>query len=434
MGVVLYGPSLALASVTSLSVNYSVLFVGMICTFYTSIGGIKAVIWTDVVQCILMMLGVFMIVAFSFFDDGGWMQPFAVGEKHGRIKLFNTDTNPYRNDTFWSILSGSLIIWCGSYCISQTEVQRFCSTKSISHAKKTLYWNILPVVFIGWIAIWSGLVIFNRYFQCDPVSMGMIERYDQLVPYFVMDTMSKYPGVAGLFTACVFSGSLSTLSSGFNSLSAVTWDDFVRPHIPQSKLDGGLDTKNITKLIAATYGLLSLGLAFFVGRLGTVLQASMALSGSSKGPLFAVFCMALFVPFTNSRGAIAGIVTGVFTSFSLAIGTIIRPRPTAQLHIFTNNCSQSIYEAYGHREPQTHSLPWDYEPHGIDRLLHVSYFYVTVVGFVITVVVGVVVSLLTRDPDEEAVDPKLLATHHFPEFGRRSHKYAVPRLDMETMK
>ena len=388
-------------------------------------------IWTDVLQCILMMLGVFMIVAYSFFDVGGWTQPFITGKEYGRIKIFETDTNIYRSDTALAVLSGTLINWCASYCMSQTETQRFCSTKSEAHAKKTLYWNIPPVVFIGWVAIWSGLVVFNRYYQCDPISMGIVERHDQLIPYFVMDTMSSFPGIAGLFTACVFSGSLSTLSSGFNSLAAVTWDDFLRPHISQSPLGQGVATANITKLIAAGYGVVSLALAFFVGRLGTVFQATIALSGSARGPLFAIFCLGLFVPFTNSRGAIAGIASGFVISLGIAIGPIFRPRPTAQLHVFTNNCSQQIYEAYGHRDPQQHTLPRDYEPRGIDQILHISYFYVMVVGFCVALIVGIAVSLFTRNPDEEAVDRKLLAKHHFPEFRKQSSRYDV---SMQTMK
>lgn len=433
MGIVLYGPSIALASVTSLPVNYSILVVGAICTFYTSIGGIKAVIWSDVLQCLLMMLGVFMIVAYSFFDVGGWKQPFITGQKYDRIKFFETDTNPYRNDTLLAIVSGSLILWCSGYCINQTEVQRFCSTKSQAHAKKTLYWNIPVVVSIGWLAIWGGLVIFNRYYQCDPVSMGIIQRYDQLVPYFVMDTMSSVPGVAGLFTACVFSGSLSTLSSGFNSLAAVTWEDLLKPRL-STRMSEGQGTVNVTKLIAAGYGLISLGLAFFVGRLGTVLQASMAMSGAAKGPLFAIFCLGMFVPFTNSRGAISGMVCGVLTSLCMAVATMFRMRPKAQLEVFTGNCSSAIYEAYGYKAAHQHMLPWQYEPTGIDRIIHISYFYVTVVGFFLTLIIGIIVSLMTRDPDEPAVDKNLLAAVHLPDVRRKSDRYDVTKIDMQDMR
>ena len=405
----LYGPSLALASVTSLSVTKSVIVVGIICTFYTSIGGIKAVIWTDVLQCILMMLGVFMIVAYSFFDEGGISKPFTVAGANGRLKLFDMDVNPYRSDVFLSVFMGTLTTWCGSYCISQTEVQRFCSTKSFAHAKRTLYFNIAPVLFIGTMAIWSGLVIFNRYYQCDPVSMGIIGRHDQLAPYFVMDTMSAFPGIAGLFTACVFSGSLSTLSSGFNSLAAVTWDDFLKTRLPEKWISSSLLAKHLTKLIAAFYGLISLGLAFFIGQLGTVLQASIALSGSTRGPLFALFCLGFFFPFVNAKGAFFGTIIGISTSLVVAIGPIFRPRPKAHLPLYTNNCTSEVYQVYGYQQPRPHILPTEVDPEGIDRLLHISYFYVSVLGFVLTIVIGIAISLATRDPDQEPVDQLLLA-------------------------
>src|SRR5258708_2786720 len=91
------------------------------------------------------------------------------------------------------------------------------------------------------------------------------------MPYFVMDTMAYMPGVAGLFVACVFSGALSTLSSGFNALAAVTWDDLVKRWFTKAS---DKTTINVTRLIAAGYGVISIGMAFVVGRLGTVLQVS----------------------------------------------------------------------------------------------------------------------------------------------------------------
>lgn len=409
MSVVLFGPALSLASVTSLSVVNSVIVVGIICTFYTSIGGIRAVIWTDVLQCILMMLGVFMIAGYSIFDEGGISKPFATAAAQGRLKLLDMSISPYRNDVFLTVFLGTLVNWCGSYCISQTEVQRFCSTKSFSHAKRTLYWNILPVLFIGVVAIWSGLVIFNRYYKCDPVSMGIIDRHDQLAPYFVMDTMASFPGVAGLFTACVFSGSLSTLSSGFNSLAAVTWDDFLKARLPEKWMNNSPLAAHVPKVIAAIYGFVSLALAFFIGQLGTVLQASIALSGSTRGPLLALFCLGLFFPIANSKGAMSGTLIGITTSLIIAIGPIFRPRPKAHLPLYTNNCTIEVYQAYGFHEPKLHILPQDVDPEGIDRLLHISYFYVSVIGFLLTLVIGLVVSFATRVKDQAPIDPQLIA-------------------------
>lgn len=417
MGVVLYGPSLALASVTTLSVEASVIVVGVICTFYTSIGGIKAVIWTDVLQCILMILGLLMVVIYGIASSP--VNPFQVASDHGRIKLFDFSLNPYRNDIFFAVFFGTIVNWCGCYCISQTEVQRFCSTKSAKHAKKTLYWNIPPVVCISLMAITCGIVIFARYYECDPVSMGIIKRTDQLMPYFVMESMSWMPGVAGFFTACVFSGSLSTLSSGFNSLAAVTWDDLlIRLPCIQVQDKNSFLSRHLTKFIAASYGILSLGLAFFVGRLGTVLQASIALSGSTRGPLFGLFCLGMFFPFVNEVGGISGIVSGLSVSLFMAVGSIFHPRPKARLDIGTHNCSQAVYDAYGLRDESTHILPWQYEPQGIDKFIHLSYFFVSVIGFLTTMIVGLSVSLMTRSTEDPVVEDRLLSRFHLPDIPR----------------
>lgn len=126
----------------------------------------------------------------------------------------------------------------------------------------------------------------------------MIKRADQLMPYYVMDSMAHIPGIAGLFTAGVFSGALSTLSSGFNSLAAVTWDDFLKGRL--SKM-APRSSANLTKAIAATYGIISVSMAFLVGKLGTVFQASLAISGALRGPLFGLFCLGIFMPFTNKH-------------------------------------------------------------------------------------------------------------------------------------
>lgn len=73
---------------------------------------------------------------------------------------------------------------------------------------RTLYWNIPGLILLATMAVISGMVVFTKYHDCDPVTLKAIERHDQLMPYYVMDTLSRFPGLPGLFVACVFSGSL----------------------------------------------------------------------------------------------------------------------------------------------------------------------------------------------------------------------------------
>lgn len=120
------------------------------------------------------------------------------------------------------------------------------------------------------LAIYLGLVLFANYWDCDPVKSGQIARADQLVPYFVVNSFGdKFPGLPGLFVACIFASSLSTISSGLNAIAALIWEDFLKNHftdIPESK------KVLITKGIAVIAGILCIISAFLCSRVGTIFQ------------------------------------------------------------------------------------------------------------------------------------------------------------------
>lgn len=140
---------------------------------------------------------------------------------------------------------------------------------------------------------------------------------------------------------------------------------------------------NLTQIAATFYGLLATGMAFMVGRFGTVLQAVYALSGSISGPLFALFVMGVFLPFVNSRvrmrlmfrllslidnilqGAIVGFLSGCSICLCIFIGLIYNPRPKLQLPVYTDECSAEIQQEFsnssvlGQRFGQD---SFDYEP------------------------------------------------------------------------
>ena len=118
-------------------------------------------------------------------------------------------------------------------------VQRYLSIPTLKQAQKSV-WIVLPMVIVL-ITILSGigLVVYASYDGCDPVNTHRVSASDQLFPLFVMDTLGDYPGVPGLFVAGIFSGALSTVSSGVNSLAATTLEDFVKgyafPDLPEKK-------------------------------------------------------------------------------------------------------------------------------------------------------------------------------------------------------
>ena len=279
-------------------------------------------------------------------------------------------------------------------------------------------------------AIFSGLVLYVKYHRCDPLTLGIIERHDQLMPYFVMDTLSGYPGLAGLFVACVFSGSLSTLSSGFNALAAITWEDLLKGRMKSVSPEGSI---RAVKLIATGYGLLAIAMSFGVGSLGTVIQASLSLSGSLAGPLFGLFSLALFLRFVNFKGGFLGLIAGISVSLAMSLGSIAWPRPKVAMATATDQCPAEMVAslvATGNGSSlllfssisSSHFVPYHDEPEGIGRFVHVSYLIMSTAGFLTTLLVGVAVSLLTgglkenRDLDDRLLSP---LSQFLPPFQRR---------------
>ncbi|CAN7981776.1 unnamed protein product [Ixodes pacificus] len=208
MGVVLYGPSLALGSVTGIPVWMTIVLNGLVCTFYTAIGGIKAVVWTDVMQMILIYVGYIMVIISGLHHLGGFGNMWKLAEEGGRVIFFNFSFSAYETYTTWNVVLSWTIGWMSAYCASQTQVQRYSSIASLRDARRALLLNIPGVALTLLLAVLSGLIIFATYKDCDPRLIGEIDKADQLMPHIVQDLLSNYPGLSGLLVSSVFSGSL----------------------------------------------------------------------------------------------------------------------------------------------------------------------------------------------------------------------------------
>uniref|UniRef100_A0A224Z6X6 Sodium/solute symporter n=1 Tax=Rhipicephalus zambeziensis TaxID=60191 RepID=A0A224Z6X6_9ACAR len=398
MGVVLYGPALALGSVTGIPVWSSILLNGVVCTFYTAIGGIKAVIWTDVVQMVLMFAGYIMVIASGLKHLGGFGNMWQIASNGGRVIYTNLSTNLYDTYTTWNVLLGYTVIWMVTYCASQTQVQRYSSMKSLERARRALLLNIPGVAGNLFLSVLSGLTIYAVYGDCDPRLTGDIGKADQLMPYAVQDLLRDYPGLSGLLVSAVLSGSLSTLSSGYNALAAVTWDDFVRPRVSIS--EGA--ALRLTKLMAAGYGLLSISIAFLVGSMESIIHAASSLVGALSGPLLAIFTLGIFFPCCRKKGAITGCLAALATSWWLSLGSIMHPREADDLPTSTAGCvdfNQTI--TAGSFDPRP-------IPSGIYRFYHISFIWIGTVGFTTHMVVSLVISLIFERNEKEEVNPKYI--------------------------
>ncbi|XP_065290289.2 sodium-coupled monocarboxylate transporter 1-like [Dermacentor albipictus] len=179
MGVVLYGPSLALGSVTGLPVWLSIVLNGSVCAFYTTLGGIKAVVWTDVMQIMLMIFGLLIVSVKGFILTGGPNEVFNTVSKHGLLEFFDMSLDFQKTFTFWSVVFGTGINWMTGFCTNQIMVQRYCSVSSTRKARTALYINMVGIIAILTTSSLCGLLLFALYHHCDPVKASIISKYDQ---------------------------------------------------------------------------------------------------------------------------------------------------------------------------------------------------------------------------------------------------------------
>ncbi|XP_046669431.1 putative sodium-dependent multivitamin transporter isoform X1 [Homalodisca vitripennis] len=307
MGIVVYAPALALEALTGLSQELSVLLVGIVCMFYSTLGGMKAVIWTDLFQSLLMFAAVLSVIFAAVLDKGSLQAIWQIAVDGGRINFNNTDLDPTVRHSYLSLLIGGGFTFMSLYAVNQTQVQRYLTMKDLKTAVRSLWLSIIILLLLSGLTCFSGLAIYSKYYGCDPVLSGRIARKDQLLPLFVVETMGDIPGLSGLFVAGIFSASLSTVSACLNSLAAVTLEDYVKP-LYRLWTDSEIPTSRcafISKLLALTYGVVCLAMAFLSQLLGGVLQAALSIFGMVGGPIFGVFSLGLFFPFANEPESVS---------------------------------------------------------------------------------------------------------------------------------
>ncbi|XP_034242040.1 putative sodium-dependent multivitamin transporter [Thrips palmi] len=386
MGIVLYTPALTLEAVTGMSRSWAILSVGLVCTFYSTIGGLKAVLITDVFQSLLMFASIYCVIVSAWVEKGSLAEIWRIAEENGRIEFDNFSLDPTVRHTWWSLTIGGGVTFLSLYAVNQAQVQRYLSVKDVKTAQKTLWMNWPLLTLLSFSTSFSGLAMYSKYSKCDPAKSCQITSSDQLMPYYVVDTMGHMPGLSGLFVSGIFSASLSTVSAAVNSLAAVTLEDYIKPiYVCLRKNDlAEKGSSYRAKLISVIYGLVCIALAFIAEYLGSVLQASLTIFNVVGGPILGLFTVGMFFPVANQTGALTGFVSSL--AFCLFLGFPPVKPALKTLPISTaeclSNCSSTI--------PSPPHIAND----EIFYLHRLSYMWLGVLGLIVCLVVGIIVSLV----------------------------------------
>ncbi|KAK2163806.1 hypothetical protein LSH36_74g13000 [Paralvinella palmiformis] len=223
----------------------SIIICGVTATVYTTLGGIKAVVWTDVFQAGIIILGLVAVVVKGTLEVGSVYDVWEINRRWNRVQAPDFRFDPTIRLTFWSVCVMNSFLWM-TIVGSQSSVQRFISLPSMKKAKLSTLLIIPGFLLSGMLTCTCGVTAFAYYAKkgCDPVNSGILSSPNQILPFFVMEVLDM-PGLPGLFIASLFSASLSSISTIYNGMSAIIWLNVLTHKY------GHLSTKtqaNITKL------------------------------------------------------------------------------------------------------------------------------------------------------------------------------------------
>jgi SSS family solute:Na+ symporter len=301
----------------------AILVVGVVTIVYTYLGGMKAVIWTDLIQFVIKiagaaLAGVFVLRALP----GGWDQFVAEGEAAGRFKLFFTESafDPGRAYNLWAGLIGGAVLTMATHGADQLMVQRYLCAKSLGQARLALVLSGFTIVaqFLLFLAVGIGmyLLMANGLF---PDAVG--KRNDEVFGLFIIHRLPK--GVVGVLVAAVLAAAMSTLSSSLNSSANAVVTDFYRPLRPHHS-EGWYVA--LSRVMTAVWGVAQMGVAAYAayrydGQKAIVDQV-LTVAGFTTGLLLGLFILGSFRRPVRSWAALTGMVCGFVTVLVVWLPTV----------------------------------------------------------------------------------------------------------------
>ena len=297
-----YAASVVVSSVMGVSQTAVIVALGVVSVGYTMLGGLRAVMWTDVIQffvfAVTIMITLGLILSLTESGPSEIIRTYFDGREGLIVDFSPSMVLPYGT---WVILIGVFLEAVSAFGVDQVAVQRFISARS----ERTAQWGAALNLAAMWIVI-PGLLMIGiglySYFNQHPTELGtgtMTEILaddpkvaDRAMPEFVR--LHFPPGLAGLFLAALMAAIMSSIDSGVHSVTTAIVVDFRDRHFPKLRPKDERSELRWIRLMVLAIGVIAITLACFVGPLGNVFDIGKKLTAAFGGPLLAIFVLALF--------------------------------------------------------------------------------------------------------------------------------------------
>ena len=310
-GLRLFLAATVLQLLTGWSVGWAIIVVGAVTVVYTFLGGLKAVIWTDVIQFSVYIVGALVALAILAGKlPGGWTELVRSANAAGKFHMFDFSFDLTKPFTFWAGLIGGMVLNTATHGADQMMVQRYLAARSQRQAATAL--------------IASGFVVFAQFalflfigaalwvFYHDP---GL--KKDSEFARFIVENLPT--GVLGLVIAAIFSAAMGTLAGSLNASASTIVNDLYRP------LTGDTDEVRLMRLsrgMTIVWGVVLMVVAFrAIGLKNTVVENALAIASFTTGILLGLFLLGILTRRVGQTSALVGMLAGVSAVSYAKFGT-----------------------------------------------------------------------------------------------------------------
>lgn len=321
MSVILFLPSLAISTVTGLNVVWSILMMGVVTIAYTALGGMKAVIWTDVAQVIVKFGGLFFALGFILLAlPGGAREFISVARADDKLRMIDWSFD-LTKATIWCFIFLQIMETVLTFPKDQVLMQRVFATKSVKEAKRSV-WVFAVIVLPGSLILYligTGLYV---YYHSFPERMNPLLPHDATLPLFVAAELPA--GVTGLVLAGLFSAAMGTLSSILNSVSTLVSVDFYEK---LAKNPNPATSIRIAEWVIVIAGGVGIACAILLSRfnISSFLDIAIEFAGLFGGSFGGAYTLGMFTRRANWQGVLIGMAVSFVATFVIWWHHLVHP-------------------------------------------------------------------------------------------------------------
>jgi SSS family transporter len=306
MAIVMYLPSLALAAVTPISIEMSILLMGVLSIIYCTLGGVEAVIWTDTLQTFVLLGGALLSLLLVLLSpDIGAGEFFSVAFTEDKFRLADWRWD-YTSAVLWVVVLGGLGQTLIPYSSDQGVVQRYMSVSSEKKAAQSI-WTNAGLSFFATLLFFSVGTALYVFYKKNPTALDPTYQTDAVFPLFIARQLPA--GAAGIVIAGIFAAAQSTISTSMNSIATAFTTDFIRRFDLIGSERGYL---RLARLLTVIFGVLGTGFALLIAYadIKSLWDSFIGILGLFGGAMCGLFMLGIFTTRANGPGALIGAVGG----------------------------------------------------------------------------------------------------------------------------